>query len=290
MFPFKSLTFSTVAAISLAGCGGAATDGTLSLSVTDAPVDNASHVWIQFAGVELHNASGTESFTFDQPKRLDLLTLQGSTSAPLLDSVSLAAGSYQWIRLMVDAGPDHGTASSIVLTDGSEHALTVPSGSETGLKLVRGFTIAQGGSADFTIDFDLRKSVVSSANGYTLKPTLRVVDNAVVGHVAGEVDETLMSTHSCTEQNAAVYLFAGADAAFDDVGSAQGPLASSLVRYDESNSRYGWKVGFVEPGVYTVGLTCQANLDDPETNDTIIPVGQANVTVVGGATARYDFQ
>jgi hypothetical protein len=37
--------------------------------------------------------------------------------------------------------------------------LLVPSGSETGLKLVSGFTVPSNGVVDYTIDFDLRHAI-----------------------------------------------------------------------------------------------------------------------------------
>ena len=41
-------------------------------------------------------------------------------------------------------------------TGGEECEMRVPSGDQTGLKLVRGFTVGAGTITDFTIDFDLR--------------------------------------------------------------------------------------------------------------------------------------
>jgi len=50
----------------LAGCGssgssGASGSGTLTLRITDAPVDNAEHVYIQFSGLEIQSAGGTRT-------------------------------------------------------------------------------------------------------------------------------------------------------------------------------------------------------------------------------------
>ena len=81
------------------------------------------------------NASKALTFTFPTPHQVDLIQQQGGSSAVLLSGVSLPAGKYAWIRLMVDP-----SASTITLADGSVHPLTIPSGAETGLKLVHGFT------------------------------------------------------------------------------------------------------------------------------------------------------
>src|SRR5690625_3017795 len=52
------------------------TTGTFSLAVTDAPVDNADHVYVAFTGVTLHPVDGDPVvFTIDGAQNVDLLTL-----------------------------------------------------------------------------------------------------------------------------------------------------------------------------------------------------------------------
>ncbi len=53
------------AVLTVAGCGGSggggsggATTGTLSLQITDAAVDTAEHVYVQFSGLEIQAADG----------------------------------------------------------------------------------------------------------------------------------------------------------------------------------------------------------------------------------------
>ena len=156
------------------GSGGSSGTGSMSLGITDTPVDAAQTVMVAFTGVTLQGPDGTKTITFPQEKTIDLLSLQGNASADLLDSTSVAAGQYQWIRLNLDL------ANSYIVTDtGAKYPLTIPSGSRTGLKLVSGFMVAQGGQADFMIDFDLRKSLTLARNGstgavkYILKPALK---------------------------------------------------------------------------------------------------------------------
>lgn len=298
MFRRKTLmsTIGALTAAITAGCGGGdtASTGTLTVGVTDGPVDSAEHVYVQFSGVEIHGDGRTQTFNFQSPKQIDLLALQGNNSVPLLNGETLDAGNYEWIRLAVDAVQD-GTMDSYIVVNGAQYELDIPSGSETGLKLVQGFTVPHGGSADFTIDFDLRQSVNNaptsqntSAGEYILKPTLRMVDNTEVGHISGMVDGTLMSDNSCTVDNAAVYVFSGSGASFDDTGSANPPLTSSLVAY--ALSAYSYEVGFLEAGDYTVALTCEADVDDPATDDPISSVMEADVTVTAEQTSVHNFQ
>ena len=127
--------------------------GTLNLSVTDAPVDNATQVLVQFTGVtgdaidfSLSGESQTCEDFLDgidpaptpggeaSVRCIDLLAFQGNASSSLLREEELNAGGYAWMRLDVDA--ERGTMDSIiVLDDGSEESLYIPSGSQSGLKL-----------------------------------------------------------------------------------------------------------------------------------------------------------
>jgi hypothetical protein len=167
--------------LALGGCDDDSGTGKLSLAITDAPVDGATAVVVQFTGVEVKPADGSaRSFTFDAPRQIDLLALTGTDSELLLDEVEVPAGRYNWVRLAVDADEDGVTDSYIDLDDGSRHELEVPSGAETGLKLVSGFRVPAGGEASFTLDFDLRKSVhepMGAGDSFKLRPTLRIVDN-----------------------------------------------------------------------------------------------------------------
>ncbi|MFT5085530.1 MAG: hypothetical protein ACI9Y1_003591 [Lentisphaeria bacterium] len=113
----------------------------------------------------------------DEPFTLDLLQYQGETRALLPDNYTLAAGEYNWMRLAVNE------SASYIEIDGLQYPLEIPSSAQTGLKLNRGFTIAQGTVSDFTLDFDLRKSVHQEGNGdYKLRSTVRIVNFTGSGH------------------------------------------------------------------------------------------------------------
>lgn len=81
------LPLALVGALSACGGGGSSNGaGSLSVSVTDAPVDGASNVFVEFTGVELKPHSGQQfSIDFTEPKQIDLLALQGGQRMALLD-------------------------------------------------------------------------------------------------------------------------------------------------------------------------------------------------------------
>lgn len=275
-----------IAATTLAACSGSSSStGKFTLGLTDGPVENAQAVVITFSAVELHGAE-SKVIEFDTPMSLDLLQLQGEARSLLLDGESFTAGDYQWVRLAVDE------ASSYIQIDGSQHALEIPSNAQTGLKLNRPFTIGAGSTTDFTIDFDLRKSVHQEGVGdYKLRPTLRIVDNLEVNTVSGTVAETLVTNVSCNNGDNndignAVYLFSGDGATIQDLqGNSTDPLASSSVVYNLESEAYEYEIGYVPVGEYTIAFTCDASLDiSTEDNSDVVNFSAGfpvNVTVEG---------
>jgi Domain of unknown function (DUF4382) len=290
-------------ALGLAACSGGGGDGNetgrLSLAVTDAPVDDASSVVVQFSGVAFKRAGATAEVVQDlpaSPRQLDLLQYQEGRAALLLDGVTLPAGDYEWIRLIVDN--ETGVRDSyITLTGGEECELSVPSGAESGLKLNRGFTLPADGSVALTIDFDLRKSIhappgqqgaaAACTQGYLMRPTLRIVDDANVGAIAGHVASELV-TEQCLPK---VYVFSGAGVAPDDIEEADGadadPLVVASVAVQNGSTAYAYHAAFLPPGSYTVAFTCDD--DDATADETLTFLGMQDVTVQSNLISTADF-
>jgi len=281
-------------ALGLAACGGSAGDmGQMKLAVADAPVDGAQAVVVKFTGIELTANSGSPvDITFTQPKTIDLLNQSGTASAVLFDQ-PIPAGSYGQIRLIVVADGNPGN-SYIMLSDGTMHGLQVPSGSETGLKLVSGFTVPSSGVADYTIDFDLRRAITcppGQAPACTLKPAERLVDNTTVGNIQGVVSNTLAPS-GCTP---GVYLYSGTVTAPEDMNSTALPgdnnqPLGSKVPVANSQPPYYYQYTFLAPGMYTVAFTCQAAQDNPDQADTAVKFNPVNtgITVTAKQTTTVD--
>jgi len=319
----------TAAVALLAACGGSGDDGdkaktgTLKLGITDAPVDYAESVVVQFTGVELKPVDGAPfSIDFTSPKNFDLLDLTGTTRAMLVDGVEIPAGDYEWVRLKVNADPNVAGDSYVVLEEGGGQCeIRIPSGDQTGLKLVRGFTVAVGAITDFTIDFDLRKSLVAPPGqktvvntcgnqAYLLKPVLRMVNNLQVGAISGTVDSNLIAAECVSSATAPypgnVYLFGpiepgAADATvllddYDGLASDQNgadALVSAMVDRDTGN----YTIGFLVPGRYKVAYTC--DMDDTEVDADLVttpeetvdftPADGIAVNVTANAVTDVDF-
>lgn len=303
------ITAATLLIVFLGACSSSSDEpsGRVTLNLTDAPVDTAQAVVVEFNSVSLRPRGG-EEIVFDfseEPKSIDLLKLQGMTSQPLLDNVEIPAGEYTRITLGVNAEFDDVLDSYITTDDGNSYELKVPSGSKNGLKLNSSFTIAETGSgievADdgvYTIDFNLRKSVNNpqgqfSPNGdpgYFLKPVLRFVQNSESGSISGIVDAALLTGVNCSDNDPltgnAVYVFEGGDIIADDIdGLDAEPLTTAMIMDTVTN---GYEVGFLAEGTYTVAFTCAADQDVDDADDAIIFDVVDNVEVIAGEITEHN--
>jgi hypothetical protein len=289
----RRILLSALLATTLAACGSDDPEfGRLSLGVTDAPVDTAERVVVEFSGVTIQPAEGErEEFMFDTPRQIDLLALQGGAEAMLLTNESLPAGRYNWIRLHVNASQNEST-SFIEYEDGTQYPLFIPSGNQTGLQLVQGFDVPVNGSISLTIDFDLRRSVIRPPGmepNHILRPALRLVDNSEVGSIAGVVDASLIVDDGDHECSPAVYVYEGSGVEPTDVFNNAGPVTTAIVNMD-SEGVFSYRAAFLVAGDYTAAFTCEADLDDPDTDDEIVFTGgAADVEVVAGDEAAVNF-
>lgn len=294
----KRVVLASTVAIVVSACGGGSSGGTtqMKLAVADAPVDGATAVIVKFTGVELTGNGGNPvTINFAQPKTIDLLNDSGKASAVLFDQ-PIPSGSYGQVRLVViaDGNPSN---SYIDISDGSRHGLRVPSGEQSGLKLVSGFNAPDSGVVDYTIDFDLRKAITCPAGqapACILKPALRLVDNKTVGNIQGTVNASLVPT-DCTP---AVYLYAGTVTAPEDNNGAatssntNQPLASKVPQVTaQAGGGYYYQFTFLPPGSYTAAFTCKASLDNPDQADptvTFSPI-KSGISVTSQNTATVNF-
>ena len=192
----------SAATLLLAACGGGGSDassGTLRLALTDAPACGYDHVYVTVESVKVHqsasageNDPGWYPISLPSlPKRIDLLELRNGLLEELGET-ALPAGHYTQMRLVLSPNsPSLPYANAVTPTGSPQAALTTPSAQQSGLKINVDIDIEAGKLADFVLDFDACKSVVTAGNSgkFNLKPVIsvlpRLIDGmAVDGYVA----------------------------------------------------------------------------------------------------------
>jgi hypothetical protein len=205
----------------------------------------------------------------------------------------MPAGEYQWVRLLVRA--EQNVMDSYITFSGEnietppmECSLWIPSGSETGLKIVSGMTVTANGQSNYMLDFDVRKSITAPpglagpedllqmcVQNYVLKPAIRMVDETESGSIVGTVNaDILTDVEACrdADQNGVidslgVYVFEDFDdpAVLDDYDGDGDPIALAVAESNDSGLTYGYEVGFLLAGDYKLGLTCTGDVDEDAT-------------------------
>ncbi|WP_413110501.1 DUF4382 domain-containing protein [Thaumasiovibrio sp. DFM-14] len=279
----------------LAACGGS-DDPTMataqvSFSVSDAPVDSATEVVVAFDALELRHEDGQrffisvdENVAGDDYQQIDLLKYPGSEEALILTDQRLPIGTYKELIIHTKAQQD---LNWVLTEDEGEFDLKIPSNK---LKL-GGFEVTTETVQSFTIEFDLRQSLVlrgnnGNNNGYNLKPHgVKIVDNSAAASLKGHVDVNLLGAgDGClAETGNFVYLYAGHghqdSVLIDNIDITDpdyrdeielpldyvAPYASTGVM-DDGNYFFG----FIPAGDYTVAFTCSATVDNPIQYDEII--------------------
>ena len=184
------------------GGGGAGGTGTVSVALTDSPACGFDHVYVTVERVRIHASGDADDSTrggwtdiaVNPPRKIDLLTLTNGRVEPL-GLTEIPAGSYTQVRLVLSPNRGNNLANSVVPTGGTEVELDTPSATQSGIKVIRPFTVAAGRLVDLVLDFDACRSIVERGNGsYGLKPVVtgHLVDVAVIaGTVTGPTGVTV---------------------------------------------------------------------------------------------------
>lgn len=301
--------------------------GSFSLGVSDNPAD-AQIVNIAFKQVVLKGNGQSLSFDVSDNgdlKMVDLLTVQGQEMATLVSGQSVPVGEYQMCIYMKNSQVADTNSSYVKTMDGTDAGLVTNSNGSCGgvgaddpdtgrLFFNKAFTIAAGNNL-FVAEFNLAKGIQAPHGNkayWTLKPTsVQLVNNAEVGAISGQI--SLDTVTACetdaggSEFSQAVYLYPAETALTDmvdfrpdaDITPPQvAPIASSRVQpiLDDTETLIGYQYefGFVAADTYSLGYTCLAQHDDPESsNDAddpqapfVIHADEQNVSVTKAAVTE----
>lgn len=139
---------------------------TLQVSLTDAPADfDEVNVDIKEVQVNFKDDSAGWTSLNTNAKVYDLLTLQNNVQV-VLATGTVPTGTVRKIRFIL------GDNNTIVDSTGS-HPLTIPSGSESGLKIDLNKKLSST-FENLVVDFDAALSVTNENGGYKLRPVLKI--------------------------------------------------------------------------------------------------------------------
>lgn len=147
--------------------------GKIELRLIDAPSRDVTSIVVTIERVDAHVDGAGWATLVSTPQTIDLLTLRGGTFATL-GIGRLPAGKLTQLRLVVS-----NSASSFVTTpDGVRHALLIPSGTQSGIKLVGNIDLPECSSAIITLDFDGQNSLMvhtsHMSDEWMLRPVVRI--------------------------------------------------------------------------------------------------------------------
>lgn len=148
--------------------GGPTVSAPFRLLLTDAPLDGVEEVNVTFDEVSIQDLDRGDWHTVTSTTQtFDLLSLQNGVTADL-GFTELSTGTYGQIRLhLVDAW---------LVIDGEPVELEVPSGFQSGLKVLHQFTIEPDIENSLTLDFDAGESVHQTGNGeYRMRPVIKAL-------------------------------------------------------------------------------------------------------------------
>jgi len=283
-------------ALTLTGCGKSeAPPGRIDLDLAGGtPHGSIREAWLEFAGLTVEHADGQRiQHGFDQPRRIDLAKIDQRNAARLLEGMELPAGRYEWIQLHLNTRGKKDTY--LVLADHSVRELVVPSEERNHLRIETPFEVPSGGGTKRTIDFHLHEPLGKkgpTSNTYALRPILRSVATETAAHIEATAERDLIARH-CSEPHQsglALYAFAGEGVKPDDIGgTGANPVSIGAARTESDKHPFEFHAAFLEPGDYTIALTCNTGGDQAKTDDPFAFFATTVIHLGPGDTASHRF-
>lgn len=209
-FKLGGIIFAVFMSMMLSSCGGgggggvSSEVGTFSMELTDANNNENKAIYVTIEDVRVHHKDWEEDAwesvsAPNLPKTFNLYELTNGVSEKI-GMADIETGTYTQMRLIIGAVEDNGInilgqahpfANYVIDTGDVVHELKIPSGIQTGIKIIHGFEISDNQTTELLLDFSADKSVVVAGNSgkWMLKPTIKVSDYEELSIVRGRVVE-----------------------------------------------------------------------------------------------------
>jgi len=203
----------------------------------------------------------------DSTRQIDLLQLQNGNTALLADGITVPEGEYSQLRFVLGD-------ENYVVVDGSRQMLQVPSGQQSGIKIILPEVEIEndGDRLEVTLDFDVEESFIEQGDGtFRFKPTIKVKDVFVNGNSV----ETVSVEGIVTAVDAG-----GGTMAVDSIPFA----TTSQTEFDDTNSLSTLSTGQhveVEGTVPSDGSTLEAREVDVEDDEEVERSITARIEALG---------
>jgi len=304
------ILIAALVSIFLISCGGSSNESAggnplVSFAIADAPADSVTSVNVTFSSITLKSAtddedddSGINIPILDEEGNpatmtIDVMDYQNGEELVIVEDFEVVQGDYSSLILNTSGCPQNPNGSDEfcwVIDNDTRKPLKTPSNK---LKL-GALSISDDEQQAYTIEFNLRSSLVSTAGGsaFNLKPHgLRIVDSTEVGTLKGSVDVNLLTAGvGCetvfldnTDHGKVVYLYEGDinegtilldefdpnEAVNPRPENALKPYASDTLSYESGTDSYVYNFSHLAVGNYTVAFSCSAIGDSANEYDDI---------------------
>jgi hypothetical protein len=280
-YPFRLLP-STALAL-LCGC-----EANLSVDLTDGPIDSAEEVVLELTSVKLLTDDYTiVTLDLDDPSPVNLLDYRRGETYRLVSDETIGNGRYVGIALIFA-----GDGSYVTRDDGGKVTIQTPT-----VAKFADIDLSIGDSDDerLVLDLNLRFSLTDTATGtYDLAPVVRAVRPGDTGAVSGFVASAFVESDTCRQgrdvtDGVAVYAYSGSNVTPADYVGQSNLIDAADVELDTASGGYRYELHFLPEGSYTLALTCEADADEPASDDAVTFEDSANVTIDAGTTATLHF-
>ncbi len=260
----------------------------LTVDLTDGPTDGAQEAVLAIDSITLlAEDNSTITLAIDDPGPVDLLAFRNGETLRLIGDETVRPDRFTGIALNFAS-----TGSFVTLDDGSEAAINVPATRTfADIDLVLG----EFESESLVIDLNLRFSLADTGSGdFDLDPVVRAVRPSEAGTVTGIVTAALVESTACRAgrpigTGVAVYAFSGSNVTPADYVGQANLVGADDVEPDPASGAYRYELHFLPAGSYTLALTCQADADDPATDDAVTFTASGNASVSATGTVQFNF-
>lgn len=283
----RSLLLISPLVLALSACE----EGEITIRLTDAPADDLSRFEIGLAGVDIEHENGdTTQFEFDPPRVIDIVPLRGGNSVTLVDAARVDSDDYRAVRLRFEAPASTGGGRPAARSNGDQLNIRYE---EEEARFEVDFSVDDFDSESLLLDLDLRRSVRENDEDIgnarlRFNPQMRAVVTGNAGAIAGTLGPDVVNRAQCSP---GVYVYEGFDQSPTALGSDDPPLVSKVPR-NVNITGTPYRIEAIADGEYTVAVTCDAGIDDPEPEQIegeINFITSANVRVRAGQTVTRNF-